>query len=264
MSYSDFDLDYDLYNLTILDAPDGSAITNSSLSSPLTTTGVYCRRFSINSSISNGYARIKALCKTSVLGGSVYDPADDVAISSRAWVRLSTPSFTTDTNAKRRVWVGLTSFTTIPSGNWYFGGWELILQKEFDTSGSATTSLKLLGGPTSSTTTDIYNPNYNLIATAEAGLATDTWYLIRLDIVPNSASQKTITAYRSTDGGTSWGLLATHVSTLGDPDWPPTPSLSLPVRCGFSFGSTHSYSFTRTVETYGYIDRFQISSETVP
>lgn len=265
MSYSDFDLSYETFGgLDILDQPSGSAITNASLSSPLTTTGAYCRRFSINDSVASGLAGIKALCKSTVLSGTVYNPAEDTALSLRTWVRLSTPQFPTDTNSKRRVWAGVTAFTTNPSGTYLFGGWELNLEKQFVTSGSASVALKLLGGPATSSTTDIFDPAYNLISTVESGLATDTWYLIRLDIVPNSASQKTITAYRSTDGGTSWNTLATHVSTLGDPDWPPTPTVSVPTRCGFSFGSAHSYSFARTVEVYGYFDRFQISSETVP
>lgn len=267
MSFTDFDFNYERYGVDILSQPNGDAVLNSSLTNPLTGTGSYCRRFRLDDTVTTGQAEIKATCNSGPLSGTLVNPAYDTAVTLRAWVRLDTGTFGTSSEpgAVRRVWTGLTAFTTIPSTNSLFGGWELALQASRTSGGAVDTSLVLRGGPptylTNSASAPVNDLSYNLLATAEAGLSRETWYLVRLDVVPNSASQKTITAYRSTDGGTSWNTLATHVSTSGDPDWPSSSDDKI---CGFTFGTTNAYNYSRTMQANAYIDKFQAGTETIP
>ena len=271
MAYSDFDSFFsDTYftfgNGEWENGAAGLAISNSALSSPLTNAGPYCRGFRATGRTGTSVqSSIKYFYKSSFENGALVNPADNVAVSSRAWVRMSTPSWEVASEGgsnRRRAWIGLTSFA---EGNTnYFGGWELALQTTRTSSDPYVTNLVLRGGPSiggsNQSAATVNNIDYNQLTVAEEGLAFDTWYLIRLDIVPTSADQKTITAYRSADEGVTWNTLATHETVRGDRDW---PGDSYDKRCGFSLGTTNGSLFTADIDLTAYIDRFQIGVETV-
>ena len=266
MAYSDFDLIEvkTADNMAALNAPDGDAFINSILDNPLTDQGEYCRRFLTQpGSITENAGEISVLGKSSIAGGALIDPSPQTAVSARAWVRLGTPSDALERDW--RAWIGLVLFKPVNNSTHssYSGGWELNLEARIDVDGTPQKDLQLVlrGGPKTGVSTNMYvNLDRNLLETIETGLSFNTWYQIRLDVIPNSSTTKTIKVYRFV--GSSWNLLATHISHEGDADWPvATPSESL--RCGFTTGAIQKSGAYQSPEIAKYIDQFKIGVETV-
>lgn len=266
MAYSDFDNDYVKFTSEdrILDAAQaGEPITHASLTDPLTESGEYCRRFfgGPDSSSPYGFACLKLPCASSVLGGSLVSPSPSTAISLRMRVRADMSGLPSDANTKRYFYCGVNAFTRLSGGSnsVLMGGWDLVLRAN----STDTTSLDLVlrGGPTINatfTTSDPWaDPNYNVLQVCEAGLSENTWYQIRLDIIPNSASEKTINCYRH--DGTDWVLLHTRYTNTALPDWPSATTYNrCGITCGYAFGGSQGPYLTGY-----YVDDFQVSTETV-
>jgi hypothetical protein len=270
MTYSSFDLsianspastdnfgrnvDHEL--LASINGKDGEAFLNSALGNPLTNTGNYCRRFLTQpgKAIQSGIGETRAFINTPT---GLVQPSAVTAMSARAWVRLGTP--TGDVGSNWRAWTGLSLFRPSVSTSDFGGGWELTLEASTSAEdGSQQAKLALRGGPSAAHADVTANASgFNFLQYAESGLAFNTWYLIRLDIIPNAATTKTIKAYRSVDGGSSWNTLATHISHDGDADWQDTG------RCGFTTGVARTSESFATIQIAKYIDRFRVGFETV-
>lgn len=261
MAYSDFDLTYFNYSGTPIANADqgGDAITNASLSNPLTTAGDYCRRFFTTGNYSNNHNTLKFSANSSVLGGTLVSPAADTAISLRIWARLNAANF--PSGGVKQLYAGVNAFSPITGLDVYGGGWELVLRVSRNNTDSAVVDLVLRGGRGARANTgSVASLTYNVLATCESGLSLNTWYNIRMDIIPNSISQKTINCYRH--DGTDWNLLTSLVRTNSDSDWP--TDLVTYNRCGFSTLFATSTSMSGTFNVSSFVDGFQASTETVP
>jgi len=266
VAYSDFGNDFIAFGPTerLLEATQGGEpITHASLTDPLTGSGDYCRRFFGGPSGTNNGALtcLKLPCESSVLGGSLVSPSPSTAISLRMRVRADMSGLPADANTNRYFYCGVNAFTRLSNGNnsILMGGWDLVLRA--NSTDNTSLDLVLRGGPTTnasfSSTDPWADPDYNVLQVCEADLSENTWYQIRLDIIPNSSSEKTINCYRH--DGTDWVLLHTRYTNTTLPDWPPATTYN---RCGITCGYAFGGSQGPYLAGY-YVDDFQVSTETV-
>ena len=223
MAFADFDLDYTVGNSGALaNQPNADAFLNASLASPLTTSGIYCRQFTHTTlaDASNHTSELKAEIKASVSGGDFVDTPSTKALSLRVRARLDhdAGSLNTLTNA----YAGINAYA--PTGTDFSGGYELVLQNE----GTNGVRLALRAGNLiDNADAGIRNPSINHQVTCTGVYGLDSWFHLRMDIVPNGVNQKTITAFTSVDDGATWQQVGQLVATNIDSFWRTTG------RCGF-------------------------------
>lgn len=247
MTFFDFDSYYTNNLSSILpDGKNGAAITNASLSNPLTTTGDYCRRYYYNLGNSSK-GEVRTQIKSSVNSGVFVDTSDDVSLSLRARVRLNNI-----VEGSVLGWVGVHAFSPIGINannigfSLLYGGYELVLEVNGTTPAY---NLRIRAGNASS------GSGVNNRVACSGTYAENTWYFIRMDIIPSSSSQKTVNAYTSSNNGSSWDLVGTFVVTSSDSYWRNTGY------CGFSAGAFSGSLASRQISFY--IDQFEAYSETI-
>lgn len=196
---------------------DGEAALNSSLSSPLSGSGLYCRRYPHNSTAGAGVnsgTESKTLIKSSVKYGWFYDTPADINLSLRARVRIGivSGSLSSSTNA----YMGVCALAPEPAGGLYSGGYELVLQA---TSGVVRLVLRTGNPLPLSGATNITQPGANNTVVCTGAYALNAWYHIRLDVLAASATERQLVAYTSSDNGTNWQEVGSCSVADSDPAW---------------------------------------------
>jgi hypothetical protein len=260
MAYSDWEFyrRYDTYN-DVRSDPSGSAITNASLSNPLVSSGDYCRSFFA----SNG-SPFDGRCEFRTFLPSYVNIPLNKAISIRAKVRVQE----TTTDPKQTIsrpfntFIGITAYSGYPTSNdqvssvgYESPGYALTLQRyrEAGENGLLKTRLVMISDDSSYTPGDFHtNPDSHIIATCSGSYSPDTWYDIRLDVIPNSLTSRTLNAYTSSNGGSSWDEVATYSLDNTSPLWRSTGKIG--------FINTFATDVAWNSDTFvNYIDDFKLN-----
>lgn len=227
MSYSDFDRIYTTYissgtTASLTGGTDGIAVLNSSLSSPLLTSGDYCRSYSYLVSATSSSSYYFQEQKTVANDPSYIDIPHNYAISLRAKVRHGSGTLTnlysTSINYRAYDFVGLAAYTDTGTdgqlaSNTTIGwasGFRLILQRYYQSGTTSTVGVRLalyVGQGRHSTNASgagANEPNNNLEFVCSGTYTTNQWYHIRLDVIPLSLSSKRLVTYTSSDDGATW------------------------------------------------------------
>lgn len=243
MAYADLDI-FNVNSIgSLVGDPDANAKLHSSLSSPLTGEGSYCREFNLSSGTN---ARFMATVKTTYDGGSLVEIPDTKAISVRAWVRGSNIGA-----SNNGVFIGakmdpVNSFAGSANDAPY--GYFLGIG---DSNLSGTGDFLKLALYRRRTGDNSGNTSINITPTA--GLFVDNeWYKIRMDVVPIGPVEDRIDVYTGTGatGSETWTLEHQQTAVNTDPYYIPWAQ-SGAGRVGFvghCNGTTISH----------YIDRFQV------
>ena len=232
MSYSDFNAVFSTRiqsdaatngNQLVGGAP-GSSFINADLANPLSTTGVYGRKFrhdTINSTdVSIGQTKILLSNTGSGSAGQFYDVSANKSLSVRLRVRMAVveDNASAVVNPSLHTMVGVTTFTSGAAGA-YSGGYELVLQA---TGAGAQRSVSLVlraGTDADFAANGVASLNNRNLTTCTGNYELDTWYFIRLDIIPNSTTQKTLKAYTSNNNGASWTQVGEMLVRSTDSYW---------------------------------------------
>jgi len=216
---------------------DGTARLHAGLSSPLTGEGDYCRDFS---TVNTTLYITKASIKASVSAGLFDEIPSTQAISVRAWIRAEgyTNGISIGIIAKLHP-------TSNGNGRENPVGYNLFVGGAADTANNS--NLKLHLRKDNSTYKNVYLN----------ALTINTWYKIRLDVIPVGSSQDIVKVYTGVGatGSETWTLEHTEVILNTDPHYVPWAQ-SGGGKIGFTARNEAS---TDSV----YIDRFQAFVETV-
>ena len=238
MAQADFDFVTGGLGGSMGGGPDGAAMVHAALSSPLTGEGVYCRRFSpINSTLYSVNASIKA----SVAGGLFDAIPVTKSISLRAWLRSE--NYLTGTAigivAKMHPDANANARENAVGYTLGFGSWSDTLNNN---------SLKLHMRSTNSVYKNVYLKT----------LSTNTWYKVRLDVIPTGSSFDTINVYTGTGatGSEIWTLEHTEIVLNSAPHYVPWAQ---------SGGGKVGWNYRSEGSSAGsvYIDRFEAYLEDV-
>lgn len=214
MAFSDFLIHSATYSQTLNAATfsepiSGTAILNSTLSSPLTGS-TYCRQFDRQIDIITGFgsnhARSNHIFITSSVSGGVFvDTNNSYSLSLRAKIRQT---FLSRTSTNGLSDIGLCGYSPLPSGsnniNLNAGYLLSFYSKDSATSGL---NLRLIATVGQSDTNDLnafYPDNNAKIVVCSGSYSTDQWYHVRMDIIPLSLTQKRLLAYTSSNDGSTW------------------------------------------------------------
>ena len=232
MSYSDFNAVFSTRTVAdpvasgnqLAGGAAGVSYINADLANPLTTTGVYGRKFRHSDPVTNsppvGQTKILLSNTGAQSAAQFYDVSSEKSLSLRLRVRLALveDNAAAVPNPALHTMVGVTTFTSGASGT-YSGGYELVLQAT-GAGAQRNVSLVLRAG----TGTDFSNGLVDISAPGNSAACTgtyelDTWYFIRLDVIPNSQTQKTLKAYTSTNNGASWTQVGEMLVRSTDSFW---------------------------------------------
>lgn len=265
MAYSDWEFyrRYDTNN-DVRSDPSGSAITNASLSNPLVSSGDYCRSFFA----SNG-SPFDARCEFRTFLPSYENIALNKAISIRAKVRVQETTTDSKVGSGRafNTFIGITAYSGFPSSydlvssvGYESPGYALTLQRyrEAAESGLLKTRLVMISDDSTYNPVDFHsNPDSHIIATCSGSYSPDTWYDIRLDVIPNSLTSRTLNAYTSSNGGSSWDEVATYYLDSTSPLWRSTGKIG--------FMNTFATDASWASDTFvNYIDDFKLNVTEIP
>lgn len=248
MAYSDFDVQFSTRVQTDAATPGGDMVSpsagipyeNASLLAPLSSTGDFCRAIQHNGASQSeaSVGQVKFLASST--GSPSAQPFYNVdlinsLLSLRMYVRLgqAAESSAPDSADNFLTMVGLTALTS-GSDSLYSGGYELVLQaKGSGASRSVGVALR------ASQPVDFSGGVASILAARTvdcAGSYTfDTWYHLRLDIVPTSQTRKTLVAYSSSDDGATWTEIGSMVVSASDAEWSaqsPNRNGVVSLRCG--------------------------------
>jgi len=258
VAFADYDIGYSFYNASYMEnAPNGTARLNASVTpNPLTTTGAYCREFRhvVTAAAFTRASEFKAEISAAVAGGNFVNTPSTVALSLRARVRMNFQSGTYS-NTITNPLVSLFAFAPpIGTDANFGGGYELALQQ--DTSTTVRLAIRASTGGLSRATGAAAQAASAHRVTCSGSYTFNTWYHIRMDVVPNGTSQKTITAFTSADEGVTWDQVGSYTVTSADSGiWSSTG------RCGFS--SYLATSSSSAITHRHYVDDFQAYSVAV-
>lgn len=183
-------------------------LNTSVLPGSLTTTGDYCREYlvppvGISGIGVNNTGVVAANLNSTVESGRYVNPLGNRSYSFRSWVRLSTELST----ATYGMSVGIRVKSEDPvlvsgSGVWEgYNGYRLALTTSNPSTGAGFNGLKLClftGAPGTGVVTECAGGPY----------VPDTWYRIRLDVIPVGTTQDNLEAYIYDPGTLTWSLVA--------------------------------------------------------
>jgi len=209
--------------------PEGTAQVHASLSSALSGNGTYCRAYYQEATSSNAYliqheTAGGGFLKSTADSGNFYKVQSQSAISLRMHVRAESLNDANHTGSQ----VALVAKATSPFGHGIDGikGYALkfgTLKDNYDQGDTPKFRLSLrngdqwLDGKTSESCGDIDLSSSILGET----FAADTWYTMRLDVIPSGHNYDRIRAYASTDAGSTWNeLSASGASALAQGAFP--------------------------------------------
>jgi hypothetical protein len=216
----------------------GSARLHSALTNELTGEGSYCREYSIVDT--NNVAQV-ATIKSSVNSGEFVEIPATKAVSVRAWLRhddVSVGSFGIGIGCKLHSGAP-------PTGLSAPRGYSVMIGDTAQT--GASSNLRVLID--NSGTTDITNTGYTV--------TDDTWFKIRMDVIPVGTSQDIIEIYTGTGatGSETWTLRNTQ-NVLNSDAWYIPWAQSTHGRVGW-------WTVSDTATHDLHIDRFQVFLEDV-
>lgn len=234
MAQSDFDFNATFDTGAIVGGNDGYAVTNASLASPLTGEGTYCREFA--NSTTGDIAMVATLNDP-----QFQEISDGYSISVRAWIRstgITTASYAVGIGAKIHGG-GPDVDTNAPNGYCVLIG---------DTNQTAAAAFLRFVIDTGSTVT---------ATDTSFAVSTDTWYKVRLDVIPVGTAEDIVRVYTGTGttGSETWTLQYSRIILNSDPDYIPWNDTGNG-RVGF-FTVHNSNAHTH------YVDRFQVFLEAV-
>jgi hypothetical protein len=249
MAYADFDNSI-VSPVTYAGGADGVARLHTALSSPLTGEGNYCREFRSNTTtgVFGPEGRIRGLwtVKSTFDGGSLFEIDNTKAISVRAWVRVA--NNVTEMNAcgvGARIDLADTSATPYVQGKGYF-----FHIGSYNSQGGTTNVLRFTYGKNTAAAV-VTSDNFNVSPLAVGTVVANTWYKLRMDVIPLLSTQDTVRLYTGTGatGSETWTLHHEQVILSSDPDYiaPGAPGEG---RVGFCIG-------VRDTTNPVWIDRFQ-------
>lgn len=201
----------------------GTAVNHASLSSPLSGNGTYARAY-YQAGTSSAEPKIQhetcggAFIKSTADSGKFYNVTASSAISMRMHVRAEALNDSNHSGSQ----VALVSKATSPFGNQidHIKGYALkfgTLHNGHDSGNTPKFRLSLrnsdqwMDGTTTNSCTDIVMSSSIL----GENLSADTWYTMRLDVIPSGKQFDRVKAYASTDGGTTFHeLSASGTSTV--------------------------------------------------
>jgi len=183
----------------------GSAVLNSSLESPLTSSGDFGRQFHTDSECFGGYY-ISSSVDSSLYSGSAITTSK--AYSMRAWVRLRGPGNNSDHSAIGLSFMGQNNaMKTHGSDIRYYqlGGYCLQLSgmKPDGTVGDTLAPHLYIGTNEVSGTTD--SSNYPATECSGGTYSEDEWHRIRFDMIPVGSAGVALSAYTSSAGDVESG-----------------------------------------------------------
>jgi hypothetical protein len=273
--------------------PEGTAQVHAALGSALTGIGTYARAYYQAATSSSDFLIQHETCgggflKSTADGGNFYKVQSESATSLRLHVRAESLNDSKHAGSQ----VALVSKATSPFGHAIdnIKGYALkfgTLKDDADQGDTPKFRLSLrngaeyLDGKTSSGCTDIDLSSSILGET----MAVDTWYTMRLDVVPSGHSYDRIRAYASTDGGSTFHeLSASGATALDQGEFPASQDINrdsekyrywaddhkfnanrVPIPNGVHNGYyvTLSSSTGHTIGTKYYVDGFTAKLDTV-
>jgi hypothetical protein len=273
--------------------PEGTAQVHAALGSALTGNGTYARAYYQAATSSSDFLIQHETCgggflKSTADGGNFYKVQSESATSLRLHVRAESLNDSKHAGSQ----VALVSKATSPFGHAIdnIKGYALkfgTLKDDADQGDTPKFRLSLrngaeyLDGKTSSGCTDIDLSSSILGET----MAVDTWYTMRLDVVPSGHSYDRIRAYASTDGGSTFHeLSASGATALDQGEFPASQDINrdsekyrywaddhkfnanrVPIPNGVHNGYyvTLSSSTGHTIGTKYYVDGFTAKLDTV-
>ena len=251
MSYSDFDNSIvSAGSVTYSGGADGVARLHTALSSPLTGEGDYCREFRSNTTTvvfgADGQIRGLWTVKPTYDGGSLFEIDNTKAISVRAWVRAA--NNVTDMIAcgvGARIDLTDTNALQYAQGKGYF-----FHIGRYNSQGGTANVLRFTYGKNESATV-VTSDNFNVSPLAAGTVVADTWYKLKMDVIPLLSTQDTVRLYTGTGatGSETWTLHHEQAILSSDPDYI-APGASGEGRVGFCIG-------VRDTTNSVWIDRFQ-------
>jgi len=203
--------------------PSGTAVNHASLSSPLSGNGTYARAY-YQAATSSAEPKIQhetcggGFIRSTADSGKFYNVTASSAISMRMHVRAEALNDSNHSGSH----VALVSKATSPFGNQIdnIKGYALkfgTLHNGHDSGDTPKFRLSLRNsdqwtdGTTANSCTDIVMSSSIL----GENLSVDTWYTMRLDVIPSGKQFDRVKAYASTDGGTTFHeLSASGTSTV--------------------------------------------------
>lgn len=251
MAYADWDWD----DITTSGTPTfvglnagGGAIANASFSSPLTTEGNFAREFTVSSVAASPQGHRQGLIKTTAAGGAFSTVPATKAVSLRMWIRSGGGPVggVYDIGLHSKATTGTTAY-------WGSSGYKLRFSNDSRTNaGSSIGATPLLrlgaygsgGLPIASFPEIACSGSYSL----------NTWYKIRLDTTPVSATQDLVEAYTGVGdtGSEVWTLVGSFYITSAVSTYQPWSDVTR------RFG--HFQAFTSGASSVSfpyYQDRFQ-------
>lgn len=198
MAQVDWDFDHNGGTGTMIGGPDGQAQLNSGLSSPLVGEGSYCRKFRrfpiVNAGNDNAYV------KSSVAGGAFYNTPSTKAVSLRALMRVASDS--SDASLARAISIYGKSQSHIGAGYFVSLGTETN-----GTQGAFAARLQARDINNVPVPPDVVLPGSWLV---------DTWYRLRMDIVPMINNADLVRVYLGTGvtGAEIWTQIGSKVFSL--------------------------------------------------
>lgn len=242
----------------------GDAVLHSSLASPLTNSGNYCRVFSRSSLTPYGFWLVNSSVDSGIYTGPY---STTKAYSLRAWIRKESGGTVRDSGIglfARNVFDGTTNSINYDANAYNItpGGYNVqYSQRVANAAGSATQNATSGNASLWLQARQTNNP-FNPAAVIECSGSTnqeylmDTWHRIRMDVIPLGTSGDTINVYTSsagdvTSGNETWELVGTTFVNSTDAYYVDPTSGDL--QMGF-----YSFCTNSTGARNMYIDQFEV------
>lgn len=222
---------------------------------------------------------------TGSIAGSDYDNlSHNNAISMRAKLKLTGIIDCTSDIPKNRWGIGLNAYspqitteTTPDLGATAGGGYSLeLITRTVNNNTIPDTMQNLLvikvrsaAIPANTATIPVNNQiglDSDIVVTCSGSYANDTWHYVRFDLIPTSTTTKILTAYTSSDSGTSWQEVGTYtVSTGSLTQWSPAGYFGFNSAYVYdsNTGFVHTNNVTPGNEPKAYIGDFKINVDPI-
>lgn len=263
MSYSDWEFQrYYAPEMINLTPPQGNPNVHTALSSPLSDSGVYCRYFS--GQVANTTANQGVMHRLKLNNPDYIDVSRDQAISLRAKVRIKSFSFSGAVAAAYHQSIGVHSYFAnmlSEAGRTAISNLGYGLELRAFSNGSTEPSVKLVlsADPTTSNSSFTTNASigYSSVADCSGTYILDTWYHIRLDVIPNGLTAAVLKGYTSSDNGASWSQVAEYYVEQTNARFRTVGNNGIIAYIALGTSDTQMYG----VQPALYVDDFKINTE---
>lgn len=242
----------------------GAARLNASVTpNPLTTTGDYCREYIVPPVGTSGFGCnntgvVVGNIAASVNAGRYVGPAETRAYSLRSWVRLSTELSSANYGMSAGVrFKAVNPALVSGAGVWEgFNGYRLALTTSNPLTGLGYNGLRLC------IHTGTTGAGNGVVTECSGGpYVPDTWYRIRLDVIPVGTTQDNLEAYLFNPGTLTWTLVGQQ-TVLSSQIGVFAPWNDATRRCGY-YSSILSSGAGFFQNAKAWFDLFESASEAV-